>query len=141
MKALLTKQLFVLFSLPILIVIILSFFITKDVINTIGFSRTIQWSVWDKYLGDSFYNFSVFIMTYLTYFIGYFIIFLMRRTTNYYLSWIHFSLAIFNLILVCIAPEFYILIPISIICFIIFIFNIFKTTKVQQQSTKQQSTI
>lgn len=137
MKTLITKQLFVLFSLPILIVIILSFFITKHVIGTIGFSRTIQWSIWDKYLGDSFYNFSVFIMTYLTYSIGYFIIFLMRRTTNYYLSWIHLSLAIFNLILLCINPESYILIPVSVICFIIFIFNIFKTTK----SNQQQSTI
>jgi uncharacterized membrane protein YhaH (DUF805 family) len=53
----------------------------------------------------------------------------MRRITDFYLSLIHFVLSVINLILLCISPEFFVLIPISIICFIIFIFNIFKTTK------------
>jgi len=140
MKALLTKQLFILFNLPILLFIILSFFITKDVINTIGVNREIQWNIWDKYLGNSFYNFSVFIISYPIYSLGYFIVFLMKRMTNYHWSMIHFSMVIFNLVVVCIAPYFYILIPLSIICFIIFIFNIFKTTKKPTTINQQPTT-
>ncbi|SIN79616.1 hypothetical protein SAMN05421769_0041 [Chryseobacterium scophthalmum] len=135
MKALFTKQLFILFNLPILIFIILLFFINKDTIDAIGFNRKIGWNIWDKYLGNSLYNFSVFVITYFAYPLGYFIIALIRRSTNLYLSLIHFTLSIINLILLCINPQFYILIPISIICFIIFIFNIFKTTKIYQQIT------
>ena len=135
MKALFTKLLFILFNLPIFIFIILLFFINKDTIDAIGFNRKIGWNIWDKYLGNSLYNFSVFVITYFAYPLGYFIIALIRRSTNLYLSLIHFTLSIINLILLCINPQFYILIPISIICFIIFIFNIFKTTKIYQQST------
>lgn len=134
MKALFTKQLFILFNLPILIFIILLFFINKNTIDAIGFNRKIGWNIWDKYLGNSLYNFSVFVITYFAYPLGYFIIALIRRSTNLYLSLIHFTLSIINLILLCINPQFYVLIPISIICFIIFIFNIFKTTKIYQQS-------
>lgn len=141
MKTLFKNQLFILFNLPILIFIILLFFINKDTTDTIGFNRKIGWNIWDKYLGNSLYNFSVFVITYFTYVLGYFIIALIRRSTNLYLSLIHFTLSIINLILLCINPQYYILIPISIICFIIFIFNIFKTTKKQSTINKKPSTI
>lgn len=137
MKALFTKKLFILFNLPILIFIILLFFINKDATDTIGFNRKIEWNIWDGYLGNSLYNFSVFVITYFTYPLGYFIIVLIKRSTNLYLSLIHFTLSIINLILLCINPQYYILIPISIICFIIFIFNIFKTTKKQSTINNQ----
>ena len=138
MKKLFTKQLFILFNLPILIFICLSFFITKETTDAIGFNRQIKWNVWDEYLENSLYNLSVFIITYLIFPFGYFIIFLIRRITDFHLSLLHFTLSIMNLILVCVLPEFHLIIPLSIICFTIFIFNIFKTTKFQISNKKSQ---
>lgn len=140
MKTLFTKYLFIVFSLPILMIMINSYYIKKETTGTIGFNRTISWGFWDKYLGDPLYNFVVFSITYLVYLLGYFIILLIRRTTSYKLSLAHFILFIISFILIDFSKEYYILIPLSIIGFIIFIFNIFKTTKKPSTINQQQST-
>lgn len=138
MKKLFTNQLFILFSLPVLIFVVLLFFITKD---NLGFNRKIRWNIFDRYLGNPLYNFVVVTVTFFIFTLGYFVVYLMRRTTGFNKSLAHFALCICNLILFCICPEFFILIPLSLICFIIFIFNIFKTTKNTTTINKQPSTI
>ena len=131
MKKLFTKYLFLLFIFPVLLLIIFYFFSTEGEIGSYGVNRTINFSGIDieGILKNPIYNFSIFILTYPIYFLSYFIVFLIRRVTDFSYSIIHFIMFMINFILLCINAENRFLIPLSVICFIFFILNIFKTTK------------
>jgi len=131
MKKVFTKYLFFVFLLPILIVTVFYFLSAKDAIGTYGVNRTINFGGIDidGILRNPIYNSSVFILTYPIYLLSYFIIFLIRRFTDFLYSIIHFIIFILNYILLSNNPENIILIPLTIFGFIVFILNIFKTTK------------
>ncbi len=118
-------------------------FINKRAVGTYGVNRTINFSGIDidAVLRNPIYNSSAFIFTYPIYILSYFIIFLIRRFTEFIYSILSFSILIINYILLCINPENRILIPLTIIGLIIFILNIFKTTKNPTTNNKQPSTI
>jgi hypothetical protein len=131
MKKICTKYLFFVFILPVLAVIILYFFSTESEIGSYGVNETINFGGVDieGIFGNPIYNFSIFMLTYPIYFLSYFIIFLLRRITDFYYSVIHFIMFMINFMLLCVNAENRFLIPLSVICFIFFILNIFKTTK------------
>ena len=131
MKKIFTNYLFFLFILPFLLLIVFYFFSTEGEIGSYGVNEMINFGGIDveAILRNPIYNFSVFILTYPMYFLSYFIVFLIRRVTDFYYSLVHFIMFIINFILLCINAENRFLIPLSVICFIFFILNIFKTTK------------
>ncbi len=130
MIKLFTKYLFLLYILPILIVVIIFLFPSAKLeVGYFGVNRTVNFSKIDTIFGNTIYNFSFFLITYLVYFLSYFIIFLIRKHTNFNYSIIHFSMFIINFILLSVNAENRFLIPLSVVCFIFFILNIFKTLK------------
>lgn len=131
MKKLFTKYLFFVFLFPILLLIVFYFLSSKGVIGTYGVNRTINFRGIDidGILRNPIYSSSFFIFTYPIYFLSYFIIFIIRRFTDLFYSTLHFIIFILNYILLCNNPENRILIPSTMIGFIFFILNIFKTTK------------
>ncbi len=130
MTKLFTKYLFLWFILPIIIIVIIfNFPTTRFEIGYFGVNRAVNFSKIDTIFGNTIYNFSFFLITYLVYFLSYFIIFLIRKHTDFNHSIIHFSMFIINFILLSVNAENRFLIPLSVICFIFFILNIFKTLK------------
>lgn len=142
MNKIFTKYLFLVFLFPILLLIVFYFSSSKGAIGTYGVNRTINFGGIDidEILRNPIYNSSFLIFTYPIYLLTYFIIFLTRKCTDFLYSIIHFILFIFNYILLSNNPENRILIPLTIFCFAIFIFNIFKTTKKPTTINKQPST-
>jgi len=114
-----------------LLLIVFYFLSTKGVVGTYGVNRTINFGGIDinGILKNSIYNSSAFIFTYPIYLLSYFIIFIIRRFTDLFYSTLHFIIFILNYILLCNNPENRFLIPLTIIGFVFFILNIFKTTK------------
>lgn len=143
MKKLFTKYLFAVFLIPVLLLIIFYGLSDKEAIGTYGVNRTISFSGIDidAVLRNPIYNSSAFILTYPIYILGYLIIFLFRRLTDFFYSILHFSILISNNILLSNNPENRILLPLTIFGLIIFILNIFKTTKNPTTINKQPSTI
>jgi len=131
MRKLFTKYLFLVFILPVLFLIIFYFFSTESEIGSYGVNETVNFGGIDieGIFGNPIYNFSIFILTYPIYFLSYFIVFLIRRVTDFRYTVIHFIMFMINFILLCMNAENRCLIPLSVICFIFFILNIFKTTK------------
>lgn len=130
MTKLFTKYLFLWFILPIIIIVIIfNFPTTRFEIGYFGVNRTVNFNKADTIFGNTIYNFSFFLITYPVYFLSYFIIFLIRKHTDFNYSIIHFSMFIINFILLSVNAENRFLIPLSVICFIFFILNIFKTLK------------
>jgi|UPI000492FAF3 hypothetical protein len=131
MTKLFTKYLFIWFILPIImIVIIFNFLPTQFEVGYFGVNRTINFNKADAIFGNTIYNFSFFLITYPVYFMSYFIVFLIRKNTDFNYSIIHFSMFMMNFILLSVNAENRFLIPLSVICFIFFILNIFKTLKI-----------
>jgi hypothetical protein len=143
MKKLFTKYLFFVFLFPILALIIFYFLSAKDVIGTYGVNRTINFggSDIDAILSNPIYTISFFYSSYAIYLLGYFIVFLAQRSTNLFYSLINLILFGTNYFLLVIDTVSKILIPLSVIGIIIFIFNIFKTTKKPSTINQQPSTI
>lgn len=131
MKKIFTKYFFVVFLIPILILAFFYFFGTKVEGKTYTtYTRVLLFeSAIVRILRNPFYNISVFYFTYTIYLLSYLIIFLVSRHTNFIFSVLNFSVVVLNFYLLCQNPENRILIPLTMIGFIIFIFNIFKTTK------------
>ncbi len=130
MKKLFTRYLFLLFIFPVFIILILVNVSSSGAdTGSYGWNRTIKFGLTDEIFGNPVYNASVFILTYAGYFLGYFIVFLIRRITDFHYSAIHFVMFTINFILLSVNTENRFLIPLSVICFIFFILNIFKTTK------------
>lgn len=142
MKKNFTKYLFIVFLTPLLTLTIFYFLSSKGVIGTYGVNRTINFGGIDidAIFKNPIYNSSFFIFTYPTYLLSYFIIFIIRRFTDFLYSIIHFIIFILNYILLFNNPENRILIPLTMIGFIFFILNIFKTTKKPSTINQQLST-
>ena len=142
MKKVFTKHLFFLFLLPILVLTIFYLLSTKGIVGTYGVNRTISFGGIDIDLmfRNPIYNSSFFIFTYPIYLIGYFIILIIRRFTDFRYSVIHSIIFILNYILLSNNPENRILIPLTMIGLIFFILNIFKTTKKPSTINQQLST-
>lgn len=133
MEKLFTRYLFLLFILPVLIVVLIfTLFSSGSMIGSYGWNRTINFGVIDEILGNPLYNTSVFLLTYAGYTLIYFVIFLMRRMTDFYYSIIQFAMFMINFALLSVNAGNRFLIPLSVICFIFFILNIFKTVKIYQ---------
>jgi len=133
MTKLFTKYLFLWFILPIIIIVIIfNFPLAKFEIGYFGVNRNVNFNKADTIFGNTIYNFSFFLITYPVYFLSYFIIFLIRKNTDFNYSIIHFSMFMINFILLSVNAENRFLIPLSVICFIFFILNIFKSIKVYQ---------
>lgn len=131
MTKLFTKYLFIWFILPIImIVIIFNFLPTQFEVGYFGVNRTVNFNKADAIFGNMIYNFSFFLITYPVYFLSYFIVFLIRKNTDFNYSIIHFSMFMINFILLSVNVVNRFLIPLSVICFIFFILNIFKTLKI-----------
>ncbi|KFC22572.1 hypothetical protein SAMN04488097_3078 [Epilithonimonas lactis] len=143
MRKVFTKYLFFVFLFPILLLIILYSFSTESVIGTYGVNRRINFGGIDidGILKNPIYNSSVFIFTYPIYLLGYFIIFILRRFTDFIYSLTHFTIFIANYFLLSIDAESRVLILLTIIGFVFFILNIFKTIKNPSTINKQPSTI
>jgi len=130
MKKLFTEYFFAVFLIPILIFAFFYFFGTKVESGTYGVNRRIGFGIdIDGILRNPVYNILIFYGTYPVYLLSYFIVFLVRRQSNFILSIINFLIVSINFYLLCNNPKNRILIPLTMIGFIIFIFNIFKTTK------------
>lgn len=133
MKKLFTRYLFLLFIFPVFIVLILFIFSSSGTgAGWYGWNRTIKFGLMDEVFENPVYNASAFILTYPAYFLGYSVVFLIRRITDFHYSVIHFIMFAINFILLSVNAENRFLIPLSVICFIFFILNIFKTTKIHQ---------
>lgn len=144
MKTIFTKYLFFVFLLPVLIFVIAYFFGTKTEgeIQTWGANRTINFGIdINAILSNPLYTISSFYISYAIYLLGYFIVFLAQRSTNLFYSLINIILSIANYFLLVTDIVSKMLIPLSISGFIIFILNIFKTTKKPSTVNKQPSTI
>lgn len=143
MKKIFTKYFFVVFLIPILILAFFYFFGTK--VESESYIIYTRMPLFESYIAgilrNPFYNLCIFYFTYPIYLVSYFIVFLLRRHTNFILSIINFVIIIINFYLICKNPENRILIPLTMIGFIIFIFNIFKTTKKPTTVNQQPSTI
>ena len=139
MKKLFTKYLLLIFLIPVLGLFILYFFGTKIEGETethfarraISFGRIDL----DEILRNPIYNLLIFYFSYPIYLFIYLIIFLMKRYTDFLFSILHFVIVIINYILLCNDAKNRLIIPLFLIGFIIFIFNIFKTTKIKQRLT------
>lgn len=133
MKKPFTRYLFLLFIFPIFIVLIFYLFSSSGAdAGLYGLNRTIKFGLMDEIFGNPVYNASVFILTYTGYLLVYFVVFLIGRITDFHYSVIHFVMFTINFILLSVNTENRFLIPLSVICFIFFILNIFKTTKIHQ---------
>jgi len=144
MKKLFTKYLFFVFLLPVLIFIVAYFFGTKTdgEMKTWGVNRTINFGIdTNAILSNPLYTISSFYLSYAIYLLGYFVVFLMRRRTNFLFSAVNLVIFIANYFLLVNDTVNKILIPLSIIGFIIFILNILTTTKEPTTINKQPSTI
>ena len=143
MRKVFTKYLFLAFLTPLLLLTIFYLLSTKGIIGTYGVNKTINFGGIDidGMLRNPIYNSSFFIFTYPIYLVSYFIIFIIRRFTDLFYSVIHFILFNLNCILLSNNPENRILIPLTMIGFMFFILNIFKTTKKPSTVNKQPSTI
>lgn len=130
MKTLFTRYLylFLIFLLPVLVVVIF-FFVSSSEVSEIGYNTSVQWNRIDKYLGNPLYNWGIFMGSYGLYFFIYLTIFLIHRKTDFHFYLIHSISFSINFILISINAENRCLIPLSIICFVFFILNIFKTSK------------
>ncbi len=144
MKKVFTKYLFFVFLLPVLLFIVAYFFGTKTEgeIKTWGVNRTINFGIdINAILSNPLYTISSFYLSYATYLLGYFVVFLMRRRTNFLYSAVNLVIFIANYFLLVIDTVNKTLIPLGVIGIIIFILNIFKTTKIPSIINKQPSTI
>ena len=144
MKKFFTKYLFFIFFLPVLIFMIAYFFSTKTEgeVKTWGVNRTINFGIdINAILSNPIYTISSFYLSYAIYLVGYSVIFLMRRCTNFLYSALNLLIFIANYFLLVNDMLNKILIPISVMGIIIFILNIFKTTKKPTTVNKQPSTI
>lgn len=144
MKKFFTRYLFFIFLLPILIFIVAYFFGTKTEgeIKTWGVNRTINFGIdINAILSNPLYTISSFYLSYAIYLLGYFITFITGRRTNFFYSIINLLVFIANYYLLYINTVSKILIPLSFIGIIIFILNIFKTTKNPTTINQQPSTI
>lgn len=143
MRKVFTKYLFFVFVFPILLLIILYSFSAESAVGTYGVNETINFGGIDidGILKNPIYNSSVFIFTYPIYLLSYFIIFIIRRFTDFIYSLTHFTIFIANGFLLSIDAENRILIPLTMIGFAFFILNIFKTTKQPSTINQQPSTI
>lgn len=145
MKKIFTKYLFFVFLLPFLLLILAHIFGTKTEgeIEIWGVNRTIDFgeTYYDAILRNPIYTISFFYSSYAIYLLGYFIVFLHQRSTSLFFSLVNLLLFGANYFLLVIDTVNKILIPLSLFGIIVFIFNIFKTTKVPQQSIIKQSTI
>ena len=128
MKTLFTQYLFLLFLSPIL-VIILSFIFLDGEIEEVGYNRTVSWNFVDAYFGNPIYNWSAFLGSYAVFFFAYLVVVLIGRRTDFSWSVVHFSSFMLNFVLISLNAENRFLLPLSIICFVFFILNIFKTSK------------
>lgn len=101
MKKVFTKYLFFVFLFPILLLIVFYFLSSKGAIGTYGVNRTINFRGIDidGILRNPIYTSSFFIFTYPIYLLTYFIIFLIRKYTDFLYSVIHFIIFILNDIL------------------------------------------
>ncbi|KUJ53410.1 hypothetical protein AR685_03220 [Chryseobacterium sp. JAH] len=142
MRKLFTKYFFAVFLIPILVLAFFYFFGTKVEGETYSVNRRISFGIdIDGILRNPVYNILIFYGTYPVYLLCYFIVFLLRRHTNFILSIMNFMIVTMNFYLICENPENRILIPLTMFGFIFFIFNIFKTTKKLTTINQQQSTI
>ncbi|PJJ67237.1 hypothetical protein CLV73_1239 [Chryseobacterium geocarposphaerae] len=128
MKVLFTKYVFVLFLLPV-VVIFLAIVLFFESGESYGINRTISFSGIGSVLFNPIYNSTAFFITYFLSFFTYLVIFIIRRRTHYQWSLLHFLFFTINFTVLCLNAENGFLIPLSVICFIFFILNIFKTTK------------
>jgi hypothetical protein len=141
MKKVFTKYLVFVFLIPILILFIFYFFGTRTETSTYSVNRKINFGGidLDEILRNPIYNLLIFYFSYPIYLFIYLIIFLTRRYTNFLLSILHFIIVIINYILLCNDAKNRLIIPLFLIGFITFIFNIFKTTK-SKKINQQRST-
>lgn len=144
MKKVFTKYLFFVFLLPVLLFIVAYFLGTKTEgeIKTWRVNRTINFGIdINAILSNPLYTISSFYLSYAIYLLGYFVVFLMRRRTNLLYSAVNLVIFIANYFLLVIDTVNKTLIPLGVIGIIIFILNIFKTTKIPSIVNKQPSTI
>jgi hypothetical protein len=144
MKKLFTKYLFFVFLIPVLLLIIGYFFGTKTEgeLKTWGVNKTINFGIdINAILSNPLHTIFSFYLSYTIYLLGYFIVFLAQRSTNLFYSLINIILFIANYFLLVIDTVSKMLIPLSLAGIIIFILNIFKTTKNPSTFNKQPSTI
>lgn len=145
MKKLFTEFFFAVFLIPIIVFAFLYFFGTKTEGETFIYGVNRNVSYWgidiNAVLTNPIYNILIFYLSYPLYFVSYFIVFLLRRHTGFLLSVTNFVIIVINFYLLSNNPEKRILIPLTMIGFIIFIFNIFKTTKKPTIINQKQSTI
>lgn len=132
MQKLFTKYFFILFLIPLLVVIIFHFFGTAE-ITSFGVNRSVSFGLFDRILKNPIYNISAYWLSYALYLLSYFIVFLIRRKTNLIFSVLNFIMVLISFYLLNENPSNKILIPITMTGFIFFIFNIFKT-KLQTQT-------
>jgi len=132
MKKLFTKYLFFVFLLPVLVIVIVYLFGTRVEVETYGMNRRISyWGIdINGILSNPIYTIWTFYLSYAIYLLGYFIVFLLQRHTNLHYSIMNLIVFTINFFLISKTPENRILIPLTLTGFIIFIFNIFKTTKI-----------
>jgi len=115
---------------------------TEGEVKTWGVNRTINFGIdINAILSNPIYTISSFYLSYAIYLVGYSVIFLMRRCTNFLYSALNLLIFIANYFLLVNDMLNKILIPISVMGIIIFILNIFKTTKKPTTVNKQPSTI
>lgn len=97
-------------------------------VGSYGMNREINFGI-QGYLTNSEYNLTAFYFIYIVSFITYLIVFMMKRRTNFNYSILHFFCFMVLFFMMVFNHRNFLIIPISIICFIFFILNIFKTSE------------
>lgn len=92
-------------------------------IQTVGVNKTVGWA----YSLDRKFFFSLlFFISQIVFIIGYFIVFILKRKTQYYLSLIHFELILLTLVLMSF-ENFNLTVIACILSIILFFINIYKS--------------
>ena len=128
MKKIFTNYLFILFIVPIFIFVIGVALTPSSGIADLEVQKdATQFD--PSTLGDSFKNSALFFATYTIYFFSYFVLFLIRRTTNFKWSVAHFLGFLINFLFLAYDAESVFLIPLTVITIVFFILNIFKASR------------
>lgn len=94
-------------------------------VSSIGINKTVGWAY---SISNEALNALVFSLSQCLFIVGYFIVFLLKRKTNYYLSLAHFELIILILILMSL-ENFAVALMGSIASLLLFFINIVKSHK------------
>lgn len=94
-------------------------------VPTYGVNKTVGWAYT---LDKKFFSSVIFFISQIVFIIGYFIIFLLKRNTQYYLSLIHFELVILTLILMSYENHNLTLVA-CVLSIILFSINIYKSQR------------